>query len=216
MKCKNTAHDDKPIRGSTRVRCAKCGDEFPCARSCEHLDCMQRRGEPPPEWADYEQASANATETLADRQLQKVLRFGARTGTGPQRLLADLPDREEPDAKCLTDSDAFSIGKICAAEASIAKLEEDHPQVKRYREWLDTETHKIQPGIMHPHMHAISVDFGCADETGRVACSHVVIDGEHTLHMIPPGEHEAKLVSIDVVDGKLVQTIRLVEPDVTK
>ncbi len=53
-RCKNTEHDDQPIRGSFRVRCTKCRDEFPCARPCKHLDCMHRRGEPPPEWASYE------------------------------------------------------------------------------------------------------------------------------------------------------------------
>lgn len=188
--CKNTEHHDEPIRGSTRERCSKCGDEFPCKRSCGHLDCMQARGEPPPEWADY-----------------------------------DLPDREEPDAKCAPDADVFPIGKIRpvkvladhaavmeytrevgyfvdedkvhAAEASIVKLEADHPQIAQYREWQ-------QQGTI--------VNFGCVDETGHVAVSHVTIDGETSLHMIPPGEHKAQLVSIDVVDGKLVQTIRVVEP----
>ena len=36
-KCGNTKH--KPMDGECQV----CGDEFPCRKACDHLDCKARR-----------------------------------------------------------------------------------------------------------------------------------------------------------------------------
>ncbi len=32
-------------RGGRRLRCEGCGDAFPCARRCEHLDCEAARAD---------------------------------------------------------------------------------------------------------------------------------------------------------------------------
>ena len=39
---------DVPMRGGKRFRCTVCETEFPCAGSCEHLDCCSHRGDPLP------------------------------------------------------------------------------------------------------------------------------------------------------------------------
>jgi hypothetical protein len=49
-KCRPGDHVDHPVQGSSRVRCVKCGDVYPCTK-CEHLDCILERGEELPEWA---------------------------------------------------------------------------------------------------------------------------------------------------------------------
>jgi hypothetical protein len=45
--CRNDEHVWKP-HGS-KEKCVKCGTMFPC-NECEHLDCMDARMEPWPEW----------------------------------------------------------------------------------------------------------------------------------------------------------------------
>lgn len=49
--CSPTEHSDQPLRrGSSRVRCVKCGDIFPCFHNCNHIDCMIEKKLPLPEW----------------------------------------------------------------------------------------------------------------------------------------------------------------------
>jgi len=44
-KCPITKHTDRPIRGSSRVKCSTCGDVFPCRKPCTHIDCLMELGE---------------------------------------------------------------------------------------------------------------------------------------------------------------------------
>jgi len=53
-RCAPTKHDDKPVgradkRGVLRVKCATCGDVFPCRGKCEHVDCCEATGRELPE-----------------------------------------------------------------------------------------------------------------------------------------------------------------------
>jgi len=42
LKCK---HDWKQLkRGSSRERCAKCKDVYPCRHACAHVDCIVDTG----------------------------------------------------------------------------------------------------------------------------------------------------------------------------
>lgn len=46
-KCGLGKHQDRLMRGGTRVECTACGDQFPCEnRSCGHFDCAWERDEP--------------------------------------------------------------------------------------------------------------------------------------------------------------------------
>lgn len=51
MKCRPSEHDDHPLKnGSTRVKCGKCGDAFPCRHNCIHVDCIIATGREAPDW----------------------------------------------------------------------------------------------------------------------------------------------------------------------
>lgn len=45
-RCANDKHDDELLRGGRRVKCRRCGDEFPCRHACDHTDCRWERDEP--------------------------------------------------------------------------------------------------------------------------------------------------------------------------
>ncbi len=43
LKCRH--HDWKPLkRGSSRERCTKCMDVYPCRHDCAHADCIVDTG----------------------------------------------------------------------------------------------------------------------------------------------------------------------------
>ena len=45
-RCRLGACSDRLVRGGRRVRCSKCGTEFPCGHPCAHLDCQAERDVP--------------------------------------------------------------------------------------------------------------------------------------------------------------------------
>lgn len=45
-KCKLGQHKDRRMRGGKRVECEVCGDTFPCAHDCSHLDCNLEKQQP--------------------------------------------------------------------------------------------------------------------------------------------------------------------------
>ena len=49
--CKDPGkHIWEPLKGGKRERCRLCGAIFPCYNQCEHLDCIEARGEEFPSW----------------------------------------------------------------------------------------------------------------------------------------------------------------------
>ena len=44
-------HEWKPVRGTTRERCALCHTTYPCLLDCGHFDCRMDKGQPLPDWA---------------------------------------------------------------------------------------------------------------------------------------------------------------------
>lgn len=46
--CKLWAHDWKPF--GEGEKCSKCGEIFPCAHDCEHMDCREVKGQPQEDW----------------------------------------------------------------------------------------------------------------------------------------------------------------------
>ncbi len=45
-----------PIRGGRALKCAGCGDRFPCRHACDHFDCADAR-----EFAGLAEKNANAS-----------------------------------------------------------------------------------------------------------------------------------------------------------
>jgi hypothetical protein len=59
LRCKPGEHADRPLRGGKRVRCTKCGDEFPCAHDCSHADCAIAAGRALPDWITVHEAKGD-------------------------------------------------------------------------------------------------------------------------------------------------------------